>query len=115
MDGGSSTSKDSSTRIIIAAGQLDGRSSTSKDSSTSTIAAEEHQEHCYRRTFEEESVNEDQVGELLVISISTHCNLDLFQSGIGSVWVYLDTGSPILVDCKFGSETVDEGDSGGRL
>ena len=27
----------------------------------------------------------------------------------------LDTGSPVLVDCKFGSETVDEGDSGGRL
>ena len=39
----------------------------------------------------------------------------MFQSEVGSVLVCLDTGSPVLVDCKFGSETVDDGDSRGRL
>ena len=32
-------------------------------------------------------------------------------SGICSVWVCLDTESPVGLDCKFGSEAADEGDS----
>ena len=55
-----------------------------------------------------------QVVAFLVISISPHCNVGLFQSGVGSVWMCLNTGSSVLVDCKFGSEAVDEGDSEGR-
>ena len=56
-----------------------------------------------------------QVVVFLVTSISPHCNLLLFQFGVGSVWMCLNTGSSVLVDCKFGSETVDEEDSEGRL
>ena len=56
-----------------------------------------------------------QVVEFLVISISPRCNPWLFQSGVGSVWVCLNTGSPVMVDCKFGSEDVDDRDSGSRL
>ena len=52
-----------------------------------------------------------QVVEFLVISNSSRCNLGLFPSGVGSVWVYLDTGSPVGMDCKFESEAADEGDS----
>ena len=37
------------------------------------------------------------------------------QSGVGSGCVCLNTGISVLVDCKFGSKAVDEGDSGGRL
>ena len=46
-----------------------------------------------------------------VITISPRCNLGLFQSVVGSVWVCLNTGSPVMADCKFGSEAVDKGDS----
>ena len=49
--------------------------------------------------------------ELLVISNSPRCNLGLFPSGVGSVWVCLDTGSPVGMDCKVGSEAADEEDS----
>ena len=49
--------------------------------------------------------------EFLVISYSPRCNLELFPAGIGSVWVCLDTGSPVGVDYKFGSEAADEGNS----
>ena len=56
-----------------------------------------------------------QVVAFLVISISPRCNLGLFQSGVGSAWMCLNTGSSVLVDCNFGSEAVDEEDSGGRL
>ena len=52
-----------------------------------------------------------QVVVFLVITISLRCSLGLFRSGVGSVWVCLNTGSSVLVDCKFGSEAVDEGDS----
>ena len=56
-----------------------------------------------------------QVVAFLVISISPRCSLGLFQFGVGSVWMCLNTESSVLVDCKFGSEAVDEEDSEGRL
>ena len=60
-------------------------------------------------------INRYQVVAFPVISISPRCNLRLFQCGVGSVWVCLNTGNRVLLDCKFGSGVEDEGDSGGRL
>ena len=49
--------------------------------------------------------------EFLVISNSSRCNLGLFPAGIDSVRVCFDIGSPVVVDCMFGSEAADEEDS----
>ena len=64
--------------------------------------------HRQRRGAEVFYIHRNQVVAFLVISNSLRCNLWLFQSGVGSVWMCLNTGSSVLVDCKFGSEGVDE-------
>ena len=81
----------------------------------STTSTEEDQGRIFvRKDQQHDQSRRRRTVAFLVISISPRCNLGLFQSEVGSVWMCLNTGSSVLVDCKFGSEPVDEGYSEGR-